>query len=104
MSTLTASIQTALNTPANINTEVEQQLEIARDAIGTFQAAQTLTNRMITLVPRLVKSKDVLVSFKDDRDELITVNKDLNDIMWLIALQSTLESGTSTTAGLITQK
>jgi len=101
MSTLTTSIQTALNTPANINTEVEQQLEIARDAIGTFQAAQTLTNRMITLVPRLVKSKDVLVSFKDDRDELITVNKDLNDIMWLIALQSTLESGTSTTAGLI---
>ncbi len=101
MTTLINSIQTALNTPSNINTEVQAQLEVAREAIGNYQAAQTLTNKMITLVPRLVKEKDVLVTFKDDRDELTSVNKDLNDIMWLITMQSTLESGTATTAGLI---
>ncbi len=101
MTTLIKSIQTALNTPFNINVEVQAQIEVARDAIGNYQAAQTLTNKMITLVPRLVKEKDVLVTFKDDRDELTSVNKDLNDIMWLITLQSTLESGTATVSGLI---
>jgi hypothetical protein len=101
MTTLTSSIQIALNTPSNINTEVSAQLAEARDLIGNYQAAQSLTNRLITLVPRMVKAKDVQVTFKDDRDELTTVSKDLNDIMWLITLQSTLESGTATTAGLV---
>ena len=95
------SVQKALNTPSNINTEVQAQLEAARDQIGTYQAAQALTNRFITLVPRLVKEKEVYVSFTGERGDKLEVAKDLNDIMWLITLQSTLESGTATTSGLV---
>jgi hypothetical protein len=95
------SVRTALNTNTSLTTEINTQLEIARDSIGDMQAAQKLVNQMIGLVPRLVLDKDVNVSFTGDRDELITVSKDLNDIMWLIALQSTLQNGTATTSGLV---
>jgi len=94
------SVRTALNTNTSLTTEINTQLEIARDSIGDMQAAQKLVNQMIGLVPRLVLEKDVAVSFTGGRGELITVDKDLNDIMWLIALQSTLETGTVTILGL----
>jgi len=100
MTTLSSSISNALNTQSNINAEVARQLEIAREAIGTYQAAQTLTNRLINLVPRLVLKKEVKVTFKDNRDEMVTVDKDLNDVMWLITLQSTLQSGYTNATGL----
>ncbi len=95
------AVQSALNTPSSLDLEIAGQLELARERIGTQQAAQKLVNQMIGLVPRLVLDKDVNVSFTGDRDELITVSKDLNDIMWLIALQSTLQNGTATTSGLV---
>ena len=95
------SIQTALNTPSNIQTEVDVQLSEARELIGTWQAAQALTSKLINIVPRLVNARKVGINFKDDRDNEVTVDKDLNDIMWLIALQSTLESGSVTTQGLV---
>ena len=95
------AVQSALNTPSSLDLEIAGQLELARERIGTQQAAQKLVNQMVGLVPRLILDKDVNVSFTGDRDELITVSKDLNDIMWLIALQSTLQNGTATTSGLV---
>jgi hypothetical protein len=95
------AVQSALNTPSSLDLEIAGQLELARERIGTQQAAQKLVNQMIGLMPRLVLEKDVNVTFVGDRDELITVSKDLNDIMWLIALQSTLQNGTATTSGLV---
>tara|TARA_R110002167_G_scaffold261773_2_gene468362 strand:+ start:341 stop:2374 length:2034 start_codon:yes stop_codon:yes gene_type:complete len=95
------AVQSALNTPSSLDLEIAGQLELARERIGNQQAAQKLVNQMVGLVPRLILDKDVNVSFTGDRDELITVSKDLNDIMWLIALQSTLQNGTATTSGLV---
>ena len=95
------SVRTALNTNNSLTAEINTQLEIARDAIGNQQAAQKLVNQMISLVPRLVLEKDVTVSFTDARGEVVAVDKDLNDIMWLIALQSTLESGTVMLTSLV---
>ena len=100
MNILTA-VQSALNTPSHLDLEVAGQLELARERIGNQQAAQKLVNQMIGLVPRLVLDKEVNVSFTGQRDELLTVSKDLNDIMWLITLQSTLQNGTATTSGLV---
>ena len=95
------AVQSALNTPSNLDLEIAGQLQLAADRIGTQQAAQKLVNQMIGLVPRLVLDKDVSVTFVGERDEVVTVSKDLNDIMWLIALQSTLQNGTATTSGLV---
>ena len=101
MTSLLSAVQTALNTNTNINLEVLEQLEIARDLIGTRQAAQTLSGKLLHLVPRLVKEHTVEVSFKDSREQDVVVDKELNDIMWVIALQTTLQNGHATTAGLV---
>ena len=99
---LLTSVQTALNTTStSIQTEVNLQVAIARDSIGVTQAAQALSNQMISLLPRVVLNKDVSISFKDNRDEYVSVQKDLNDIMWLIALQSTLQTGSVSITGLV---
>jgi len=101
MNTLINSIQTALNINTSIDIEVATQLDEARQLIGTRQAAQAMTNKTLHLVPRLVKEHAVSVSFTNSREQVEVVTKDLNDIMWLITLQSTYETGFVAKAGLV---
>jgi hypothetical protein len=96
---LVQSIQTELNN-TSINQEVTAQRQEAKDRIGAWQGAQAMVNAMLHLMPVLVGG-EVTIKYNDDRGNESFKSESKNDILWLIALQSTLESGFITKAGLV---
>ena len=93
---------TQLNTATStmsIEDEVSQQRIIAKESITTFQAAQEYMNRCIDKLPMMVGG-EVLIPFIDERGNEDKKYESKNDILWLIALQTTFENGYATSTGI----
>ncbi len=95
------AIQSLKSTENNmtIQQEVTQQRTIAKDLLNTREAAQAYVNKLIDKLPEMVGG-EVRIPYIDSRGKEASKYESKNDILWLIALQTTFENGYATKAGI----
>lgn len=83
----------------NINAEVNALRDDANNKIGPREVARSMINKFLPDFPMIVKGTH-LVTYIDDRGEPQIKEQDKNLSLWLVALQTTLESGYTSVGGL----
>lgn len=91
--TLVQSIANTITTGSEA--EINSLRDEAEQRIGTREVARTIINRNLHTLPEIVTGEH-LVSYKDDRDEVQEKMQARNLSLWVVALQTTIETGHTT--------
>jgi len=87
------NVQSIVNAVSNgINAEINNLRDEANNRITSREVAREFINTHLQDFPEIVQG-EYLVTFKTDRDENVAKSQSKNLALWVIALQTTIETG-----------